>query len=97
MGFISKEKIQDYLNAINPCEACSAYGEGAIDVIQHCLIYLDEMPEVDSAKIAKLCNEIEDIACDIARITMNDVIFAESRMIFDKAKDIDAEVSKQPD
>lgn len=51
---------------------------------------------MDKAKIAKLCNEIEDTACDIARITMNDVISAESRMIFDKAKEIAAEVSKQP-
>ena len=56
MGFISKEKIQDYLNAINPCEACSAYGEGAIDVIQHCLIYLDEMPEVDAVPVVR-CGE----------------------------------------
>ena len=28
---------------------------------------------MDKAKIAKLCNEIEDIACDISRQTMNDM------------------------
>ena len=49
-----------------------------------------------TAKIAKLCNDIEDVACDIARITINDVISAESRMIFDKAKEIAAEITAPP-
>ena len=48
---------------------------------------------MDKAKIAKLCNEIEDIACDISQQTMNDIISAESRMIFDKAKEIAAEIT----
>lgn len=51
---------------------------------------------MDKVKIAKLCNEIEDIACDISQQTMNDIISAESRMIFDKAKEISAEISAPP-
>lgn len=51
---------------------------------------------MDKAKIAKLCNEIEDIACDISQQTMNDIVSAESRMIFDKAKEIAAEISEPP-
>jgi hypothetical protein len=51
---------------------------------------------MDKAKIAKLCNEIEDIACDISQQTMNDIVSAESRMIFDKAKEIAAEISAHP-
>lgn len=52
---------------------------------------------MNTAKIAKLCNEIEDIACDISQQTMNDIISAESRMIFDKAKEIAAEISEPPE
>lgn len=51
---------------------------------------------MNTVKIAKLCNEIEDIACDISQQTMNDIISAESRMIFDKAKEITAEITAQP-
>lgn len=51
---------------------------------------------MDKSKIAKLCNEIEDIACDISRQTMNDIVSAESRMIFDKAKEITAEITVPP-
>ena len=51
---------------------------------------------MDKAKIAKLCNEIEDIACDISQQTMNDIVSAESRMIFDKAKEIAAEITAPP-
>lgn len=51
---------------------------------------------MDKAKIAKLCNEIEDFACDISQQTMNDIVSAESRMIFDKAKEIAAEITAQP-
>lgn len=51
---------------------------------------------MDKAKIAKLCNEIEDITCDISQQTMNDIVSAESRMIFDKAKEIAAEISTSP-
>lgn len=51
---------------------------------------------MDKAKIAKLCNEIEDIVCDISQRTMNDIISAESRMIFDKSKEIAAEITEPP-
>jgi hypothetical protein len=51
---------------------------------------------MDKAKIAKLCNEIEDIACDISQQTMNDIVSAESRMIFDKVKEIAAEITAPP-
>ena len=62
---------------------------------------IDQMPTIElgmnTSKIAKLCNEIEDIACDISRQTMNDIVSAESRMIFDKAKEITAEISARMD
>lgn len=51
---------------------------------------------MDKAKIAKLCNEIEDFTCDISQQTMNDIVSAESRMIFDKAKEISAEITTPP-
>jgi hypothetical protein len=47
---------------------------------------------MDKAKIAKLCNEIEDIACDISQQTMNDIVSAESN----KAKEIAAEITAPP-
>lgn len=51
---------------------------------------------MNTAKIAKLCNKIEDIACDISQRTMDDIIYRESKMIFDKAKEITAEISAPP-
>ena len=51
---------------------------------------------MNKAKIAKLCNEIEDFACDISQQTMNDIVSAESRIIFDKAKEIAAEITAPP-
>ena len=51
---------------------------------------------MDKEKIAILCNEIEDIVCDISQQTMNDIVSAESRIIFDKAKEIAAEISAPP-
>ena len=68
---IDKNKLIGYLNAINPCKACSAYGEGAIDVIQHTLNYLDAMPtvpDVNRAEILRLCNEIEDFLTEIDKL-----------------------------
>lgn len=50
-------------------------------------------PQIDCARILKLCNEIEDLACDIAKHTMNDIIAADSRMIFDMAKEIGEEIT----
>lgn len=97
MGFISKEKIVDYLNAINPCEACSAYGEGAIDVIQHCLTYLDEMPEVDAAKIQKLCNEIEEYISEIDKLSMSYLIDLDCKSIRNRLRAIEKELTGNAD
>lgn len=59
--------------------------------------FLSEQPTIElgmnTAKIAKLCNEIEDIACHIGNITMNDVVYAEAQMIFDKVKEIGKELT----
>ena len=52
-----------------------------------------ENPDVNRAEILRLCNEIEDIACDIGNLTMNDVVYAEARMIFDKVKEIGKELT----
>ena len=49
--------------------------------------------DIDRAAILRLCNEIEDIACDISNQTMNDVVYAEARMIFDKVKAIRKELT----
>ena len=51
---------------------------------------------IDRAAILRLCNDIEDIACDISQQTMNDIVSAESRMIFDKAKEIAAKIREHP-
>ena len=66
----------------------------------HCgsvpLEYIKQMPtihDIDRAAILRLCNEIEDIACDISNQTMNDVVYAEARMIFDKVKAIRKELT----
>lgn len=56
----------------------------------------NEASENERCEIWKLCNEIEDIACDISQQTMNDIVSAESRMIFDKAKEITAETTAPP-
>ena len=50
--------------------------------------------DIDRAAIMRLCNEIEDIACDISKQTMNDVVYAEARMIFDKVKEIGKELTE---
>lgn len=52
-----------------------------------------EADSVNRAAILRLCNEIEDLACDIAKHTMNDIIAADSRMIFDMAKEIGEEIT----
>lgn len=54
---------------------------------------VDQMHGADAAKIQKLCNDIEDIACHIGNITMNDVVYAEAHMIFDKVKEIGKELT----
>ena len=56
-----------------------------------------EIPDIDRAAILRLCNEIEDIACDISNQTMNDVVYAEARMIFDNVKEIGKELNGDAD
>ena len=97
MWLIEKEKIVEYLNAINPCKACTAYGEGAIDMISHTLSYLDLMPEVDAAKIQKLCNEIEDVVSDIAFNSTHYHIYDCCQAIRDKLKEIGKELTGNDD
>lgn len=89
MGLIEKKDITKQLGNM----AEKAFFS---DTKMHYLIAIElinKMPEVNAAKIAKLCNEIEDIACHIGIITMNDVVFAESKMIFDKVKEIGKELT----
>ena len=68
---IDKAKLLKYLVAIKPDEYVSAYGEAAVDVINHVETYVNEMPtieaDIDRAAILRLCNEIEMIivtVCD---------------------------------
>lgn len=64
---------------LEQCPFCGEYG------------YFSKLP--DLAKILRLCNEIEDMAAEIGRITMDDTVYAESRMIFDKVKEIGKELT----
>lgn len=50
--------------------------------------------DIDRAAILRLCNAVEDLAADIGNHTMMDVVYAEARMIFDKAKEIGKELTK---
>ena len=56
-----------------------------------------EAEPVNRAAILRLCNEIEDLAADIGNRTMMDVVYAEARMIFDKAKEIGKELTGDAD
>lgn len=51
------------------------------------------IPEIDRSAILRLCNEIEDLASDIGKHTMMETVYAEARMIFDKAKEIGKELT----
>ena len=51
------------------------------------------IPDINRAVILRLCNEIEDVACDIGNQTMNDIVYAEAQMIFDKVKAIVKEMT----
>ena len=65
---------------------------GALET-QRRVLDLPTVPDINRAAILRLCNEIEDIACDISNQTMNDVVYAEARMIFDKVKEIGKELT----
>ena len=72
------------------------YGEGynkALEDAHDIVSFIHTEPKVNRAAILRLCNEIEDIACDIGNQTMNDVVYAEARMIFDKVKAIRKELT----
>lgn len=44
---IDKAKLLEYLAAIKPDEYVSAYGEAAVDVINHVEEYVNEMPAIE--------------------------------------------------
>lgn len=44
---IDKAKLIEYLAAIKPDEYVSAYGEAAVDVINHVEKYVNEMPTIE--------------------------------------------------
>lgn len=48
---IDKAKLLEYLAAIKPDEYVSAYGEAAVDVINHVEIYVNEMPTIEAEPI----------------------------------------------
>lgn len=62
-----------------------AFGKAALIV--------DQMNGADAAKIQKLCNEIEDIACHIGNISSNYVVYADAQIILDKVKEIGKELT----
>lgn len=45
---IDKAKLLEYLAAIKPDEYVSAYGEAAVDVINHVEEYVNEMPTIEA-------------------------------------------------
>lgn len=72
------------------------------DVLPECK-YPDELrkaverqptiPDIDRADILRLCNEIEGIATDIKCNTRDDLVYAYARMVFDKLKAIENELT----
>ena len=48
---IDKAKLLEYLAAIKPDEYVSAYGEAAVDVINHVEEYVNEMPTIESEPV----------------------------------------------
>lgn len=73
------------------CEECAAEHEQLAEWLAE--LKQRREHEVNRAEILRLCNEIEDIACDIGNQTMNDIVHAEARMIFDKVKAIGKELT----
>lgn len=49
---------------------------------------------VNRAEILRLCNEIEETAIEIGKLTMNDTVYGNARMIFDMVKAIGKELSE---
>lgn len=48
---IDKAKLLEYLSAIKPDEYVSAYGEAAVDVINHVEAYVAEMPTIEAEPV----------------------------------------------
>ena len=49
---------------------------------------------MDKEKIAKLCNEIEDIVSEISKLSENYLIYSDCKSILDRTKAIGNEVSE---
>lgn len=91
MGLIDKNKLEQfYESGTDPLDTWA-------DMVYIRAEHIEDVPEVDAAKIAKLCIDIEYIACHIGNITMNDVVYAEAQMIFDKVKKIGKELTGNDD
>ena len=50
---IDKAKLLEYLAAIKPDEYVSAYGEAAVDVINHVETYVSEMPTIEAEPVRR--------------------------------------------
>ena len=50
---IDKAKLLEYLAAIKPDEYVSAYGEAAVDVINHVETYVSEMPIIEAEPVRR--------------------------------------------
>ena len=48
---IDRAKLLEYLAAIKPDEYVSAYGEAAVDVINHVETYMSEMPTIEAKPV----------------------------------------------
>ena len=48
---INKAKLLEYLAAIKPDEYVSAYGEAAVDVINHVETYVSAMPTIEAEPV----------------------------------------------
>lgn len=97
MQLIDKGKLLEYLFAIKPDEYVSAYGEAAVDVINHVETYVSEMPtiesDIDRSEILRLCNEIEDIVSEISKLSVNYLIYSDCKSILDRTKAIRKELT----
>lgn len=70
--------------------------EGIANGLKYAMSILDEIPtvtDINRAEILRLCNEIEELAIHIGQQTMNDTVYAEAQMIFDKVKAIGKELT----
>lgn len=74
----------------------AVWGEGCKIYEARCLIAdlpTIENDSIDKAEILRLCNEIEDISCNISNQSMNYVVYADAQMIISKAREIVKELT----